>query len=101
MVVTRGSPARLGRLAAPASPSMDMTRRRRRRRARNSLLLWRAGVAIAAAALVAVVLGLAFAGSPARLADGVRVAGVDVGGRTPRQAEHIPPQRAGPLARRP
>ena len=33
------------------------------------------------------VLGIAFAGSPARLADGVRIAGVDVGGMTPGQAK--------------
>jgi len=35
------------------------------------------------------VLGLAFAGSPTRLADGVRVADVDVGGMTPGQAADL------------
>jgi vancomycin resistance protein YoaR len=44
------------------------------------------------------VLGLAFAGSPSRLASGVRIAGVDVGGRTPRQARSILERRADALA---
>jgi vancomycin resistance protein YoaR len=98
MVVTPDSPDRLRRLAAPASTDMDLIRRRRRRRARNSLLLWRAAVAVAVAALVAVVLGLAFAGSPARIADGVRVAGVDVGGLEPEQAQVKLERREAALA---
>jgi vancomycin resistance protein YoaR len=44
------------------------------------------------------VLGLAFAGSPSRLASGVRIAGVDVGGRTPRQARSLLERRADALA---
>jgi vancomycin resistance protein YoaR len=44
------------------------------------------------------VLGLAFAGSPSRLANGVRIAGVDVGGTTPRQARSILQRRADALA---
>jgi vancomycin resistance protein YoaR len=44
------------------------------------------------------VLGLAFAGSPSRLANGVRIAGVDVGGKTPRQARSILERRADALA---
>jgi vancomycin resistance protein YoaR len=50
------------------------------------------------AALATVVLGLAFAGSPSRLADGVRIAGIDVGGKTPRQARGILQARADALA---
>jgi vancomycin resistance protein YoaR len=50
------------------------------------------------AALAGMVLGLAFAGSPSRLASGVRIAGVDVGGRTPRQARSILERRADVLA---
>ena len=50
------------------------------------------------AALAGMVLGLAFAGSPSRLANGVRIAGVDVGGRTPRQARSILEHRADALA---
>jgi vancomycin resistance protein YoaR len=44
------------------------------------------------------VLGLVFAGSSSRLADGVRIAGVDVGGKTPRQARAILQERADALA---
>jgi vancomycin resistance protein YoaR len=50
------------------------------------------------AALAGMALGLAFAGSPSRLASGVRIAGVDVGGRTPRQARSILERRADALA---
>jgi vancomycin resistance protein YoaR len=44
------------------------------------------------------VLGLAFAGSPSRLANGVRIAGVDVGGKTPRQARSVLQRRSDMLA---
>jgi vancomycin resistance protein YoaR len=44
------------------------------------------------------VLGLAFAGSPSRLASGVRIAGVDVGGKTPTQARSTLERRAQSLA---
>jgi len=44
------------------------------------------------------VLGLVFAGSPSRIANGVRIAGVDVGGKTPGQAERILKGRADSLA---
>jgi vancomycin resistance protein YoaR len=47
------------------------------------------------------VLGLAFAGSPSRLASGVRIAGVEVGGKTPRQARSILQRRADQLASQP
>jgi vancomycin resistance protein YoaR len=50
------------------------------------------------AGLAGMVLGLAFAGSPSRLANGVRIAGVDVGGKTPRQARSILERRADALA---
>ena len=48
--------------------------------------------------LAAVVLGLVFAGSPSRLADGVRIAGVDIGGKTPRQAETLLQRRSEQLS---
>jgi len=44
------------------------------------------------------VLGLAFAGSPSRLASGVRIAGVDVGGKTPHEARSLLQRRADALA---
>jgi vancomycin resistance protein YoaR len=46
-------------------------------------------VATALVAAVGIALGLAFAGSPAKLAEGVHVAGVDVGGLTPAQARTL------------
>jgi len=47
---------------------------------------------------VAVVLGIAFRGSSNRLAEGVQVAGLDVGGLTPREARKILEQKASALA---
>ncbi|MDQ2966857.1 MAG: VanW family protein [Actinomycetota bacterium] len=62
-------------------------------------MLWqRVAILAALAALAGMALGLAFAGSPSRLANGVRIAGVDVGGRTPSQARSILERRAGALA---
>ena len=58
----------------------------------------RTAILAAIAALAAIVLGLVFAGSPSRLADGVRIAGVDVGGETPKHAERILKARADALA---
>jgi vancomycin resistance protein YoaR len=55
-------------------------------------------IVLVLAALAGMVLGLAFAGSPSRLANGVRIAGVDVGGRTPSQARSILQHRADELA---
>jgi vancomycin resistance protein YoaR len=49
------------------------------------------------ASLVAIALGLAFAGSPNRLADGVQIAGVDVGGKTSREARTILERKAAAL----
>jgi vancomycin resistance protein YoaR len=72
--------------------------RRRRTRAQRRVFWQRAAIVATIAALAAVVLGLAFAGSSSRLAAGVRVAGVDVGGKTPREAERILSARASALA---
>ena len=46
-------------------------------------------IGAASVAAVGVALGLAFAGSPARLAEGVQIAGVDVGGLTASQARAL------------
>ena len=62
-------------------------------------MFWQRTVIVAVVvALIGMVLGLAFAGSPSRLANGVRIAGVDVGGKTPQQARSILEQRADALA---
>jgi vancomycin resistance protein YoaR len=47
---------------------------------------------------VVIVLGLVFAGSPSRLADGVRIAGIDVGGKTPGEARAVLDRKARELA---
>jgi vancomycin resistance protein YoaR len=57
---------------------------RRRARARPTLVTL--GVAAGAIALISVLVGLAFAGSRHQLAAGTRIAGVDVGGLTRKQA---------------
>jgi vancomycin resistance protein YoaR len=62
-------------------------------------VLWQRTVVLVALGLLAViVLGLAFAGSPSRLADGVRIAGIDVGGKTPREARAVLERQAKALA---
>ena len=60
---------------------------RKRRRARSRRLLIQRLLALTTVAIIAGLgLGLAFAGAPGRIAKGVSVAGVDVGGLTPGQA---------------
>src|SRR5207244_7387000 len=84
----------------PARRKYPLVRPRRRRRPRvQRRLFWqRTAILAALAALAAIVLGLAFAGSPSRLASGVRIAGIDVGGKTPHQARSILERRADALA---
>jgi vancomycin resistance protein YoaR len=65
------------------------------------VLIRRAAMLAALAALTGVVVGLAFAGSPERLADGVHIAGVDVGGMTPGQARRLLERRAQALENSP
>jgi vancomycin resistance protein YoaR len=60
--------------------------------------LQRTSVIVGIAVLVVIVVGLVFAGSPSRLATGVSIAGVDVGGKTPKQARQILQARADALA---
>src|SRR2546422_9580475 len=75
--------------------------RTRRRRSTQHLLWRRVAVAVGVIALVAVALGLAFSGSPATLPEGVRIAGVDVGGLTPDAAKRDLEQRSRALAETP
>ena len=58
-------------------------------------------VSIALLAVLVALVGLAFAGSTARLADGVAIAGVDVGGLTPKQARVLLERRFEQVARVP
>jgi vancomycin resistance protein YoaR len=61
--------------------------------------LWRrVAITVAAIALVAIALGLAFAGSPATLPNGISIAGVPVGGLTPSAARTTLEARSRELA---
>jgi vancomycin resistance protein YoaR len=61
------------------------------------VLVRRAAIVAVLAALTGVVVGLAFAGSPERLAGGVHIAGVDVGGLTPAHARALLERKARAL----
>ena len=64
----------------------------------RSAVLWQAlAAAIAVLLALLAVLGAVYAGSPTRLAEGVRIAGVDVGGMTPAQARALLQRRAQAL----
>lgn len=54
-----------------------------------------------AAAIITVALGLIFAGSPDKLANGTRIAGIDVGGLTPSSARQLLERRAERVSRVP
>jgi vancomycin resistance protein YoaR len=58
-------------------------------------------VSLALLAVLAALVGLAFAGSTARIADGVAIAGVEVGGLTPKEARTLLEQRFARVARVP
>jgi vancomycin resistance protein YoaR len=66
-----------------------------RRRLAPSRAFWLAGAAAALVlASLGVLAGAVFAGSPTRITEGVRVAGVDVGGLTPAEARSLLERRA-------
>ena len=58
-------------------------------------------VSLALLAVLVALTGLAFAGSTARIADGVAIAGIEVGGLTPNQARTLLEQRFDRVARVP
>jgi hypothetical protein len=83
--------------------SLTTTAARNRRRppaVARSAWAWALGVAVLAA-VGAVVFLTAFAGSPAKLADGVHVAGIDVGGLTPKAARKLLERRFQDVERTP
>jgi vancomycin resistance protein YoaR len=83
----------------PARRKTLLDRPRRRRTCAQRRVFWqRTAILAAIAALAAVVLGLAFAGSPSRIAGGVRIAGIDVGGMTTKEAERTLREKADSLA---
>jgi vancomycin resistance protein YoaR len=79
-----GAPA--GRLSGSvrAESPLYAPRTRLRRRGLSAFALLTAAVAVAG--LLGILVGLAFAGSRQELAEGTRIAGIDVGGLTQRQA---------------
>ncbi len=68
---------------------------------RNVVLIRRATLAAVVAGLTGIVVGLAFAGSPERLADGIHIAGIDVSGLTPHDATALLERRARALENAP
>jgi vancomycin resistance protein YoaR len=80
-----------------ASPSAARTRR-----ASGRGRFWpRFAVLALAAAVITIGLGLIYAGSPDKLANGTRVAGIDVGGLTPLAARQLLEQRSERVSRVP
>ena len=83
-----GHGATLRDLSAGAPTSAARIRRLRTARSRaRTRALTRSALVAAAVAAAILVLGLVYAGSPAKIAEGVHVAGADVGGLTVAQAE--------------
>ncbi len=91
---------RLQSLRAPASQAPAGRRPGRPGRGRSSLRRWLL-VGITAVMACGVLLGLAFAGSPATLPEGVRIAGVDVGGLSATAARRQLERRSASLGRVP
>jgi len=81
--------------------SVFVGRSRARRRSARTWPLARLLSLVAGALALALALGLLFAGSPAKLAEGVRIAGVDVGGMTSGEARRLLERRAAQLAKSP
>jgi vancomycin resistance protein YoaR len=81
----------------PARRSSGLVRARGKTRAQRRRLVQRASILAALLALAGIALGLAFAGSPTRLAAGVRIAGIDVGGMRPGEARALLEHRAQAL----
>src|SRR5215216_4204260 len=85
-------------LAAHGSTTAAPLTDRRRRRRRTRTVQARFAVAVAAFTVILLLLGFAFAGSPEKLADGTRIAGIDVGGLSPTDARALLERRAERLA---
>ncbi len=83
----------------PRAVAASSTALRTRRRSSARLRLWtRLGLLGGIIGLVALALGLVFAGSADKLASGTRVSGIDVGGLTPAAAQQLLERRAAKLA---
>ncbi|TML39067.1 MAG: hypothetical protein E6G25_08695 [Actinobacteria bacterium] len=76
-------------------------RSRRRRKTSTRVRVQRGALAFLLLAVTGSVFGLAFAGSPGRIAAGVRIDGIDVGGMRPAAAERLLERRARKFGRVP
>ena len=72
-------------------------RARRRRRTSTRVRVQRGAVVLALLAIIASILGFAFAGSPQKIAAGVQIDGVDVGGMTAKDAQRLLERKARAL----
>jgi vancomycin resistance protein YoaR len=81
--------------------SSSAVRARRRAKPARAKRWTRVGLAAAAVAVAAVALGIAFKGSPHRLASDTKIAGIDVGGLRPADARRLLERRAARLERVP
>ena len=88
-------------MAATGRPTpVHLSERRTQARRNRATRRW-AAAAVALVLFAGIALGLAFAGSPERIAEGVRIAGLDVGGMRPGEARRALERRAGMLAKAP
>jgi vancomycin resistance protein YoaR len=76
----------IGRIRPSVRAETTIYRARTRRRRQSIVLLQRAAVVLVVLVGVVAVVGIAFAGSPAKLAGGTTIGGLDVGGLTSQQA---------------
>src|SRR6058998_2469457 len=96
-IVTR-SASDPGYHAAALAADGTTTSARLRRRTDVRAAQVRFAIAVVGFVVLVLFLGFAFAGSPARLADGTRIAGIDVGGLSPQDARSLLERRAQRLA---
>jgi vancomycin resistance protein YoaR len=88
-------------VAATGRPTpVHLSQRRVQARRSQATRRW-AAAGVSLVVFAGIALGLAFAGSPERIAEGVRIAGVDVGGMRPAQARRALERRASMLAQTP
>ena len=81
----------------PLSPRPRSSVRARSRRASSGALWYWVAATVALVAAAAALVGAAFSGSTARLPDGVRIAGIDVGGMRPEDARAFLERRSAAL----
>ena len=86
---------RTRRYSARVAATSSAVRPRAEKRSRAWTGLVAGGIAVAA---IAVVVPLLYAGSPDKLANGTRIAGIDVGGLSPADAQRLLEQRSARLA---